>query len=186
MQELQERQEQQEQQPKAQKRSVSYFMRALHRDVGFFVVGLVLVYSLSGMVLVYRDAGLLVSDVRVEKQLSPGLGEADLGKQLPIKGLRVTKTEGDTVQFREGTYDKSSGMAAYTVTQLPWLLQKFVNLHKIVSGKPLHWYAMLFGVLLSFLAVSSFWMYQKGSGAIRRGLCIATAGVVVTAVVLFL
>lgn len=35
-----------------QRKPVSYYVRALHRDVGFFVVGLVVIDALSGIVLV--------------------------------------------------------------------------------------------------------------------------------------
>lgn len=168
------------------KKSFSYYMRALHRDIGFFVVGLVLVYSLSGIVLLYRDTGFLMRDVSVERELKPGLDGEELGKALRLKGFKAEKTEGDVVHFREGTYNKATGMAAYTMRELPPVLQKFVGLHKTMSAKITHWYSMLFGILLAFLAVSSFWMYQKGTSPFRRGLCIAAAGIVITAIVLLL
>lgn len=161
-------------------------MRALHRDVGFFVVGLVLVYSLSGIVLVYRDIGLLTYTAKVEKELSPGMAPDELGKALHLRGFKVLKTEGDVVFFPDGSYNKATGLAAYSVRQLPTPLQKFVELHKIASAKLTHWYAIVFGVLLSFLGISSFWMYNPGSPTLRRGIYIAGAGIVVTAVVMFL
>ena len=34
-------------------------IRVLHRDIGFLVVGLTIVYALSGIVLTYRDTGFL-------------------------------------------------------------------------------------------------------------------------------
>lgn len=39
--------------------SIHYWIRSLHRDIGFFLVGLTLVYVLSGVVLIYRDTGFL-------------------------------------------------------------------------------------------------------------------------------
>ena len=169
-----------------EKRSFGYYMRALHRDVGFFVVGLVLVYAVSGVVLLYRDAGFLMREVQVERQLSPGLDAEKLAAALHLRGFKVSKVEGDVVHFRQGTYDKGTGIAAYSTRQLPSVLQKFVDLHKTMSGKINHWYAMFFSILLCFLAVSSFWMYRRDTRPFRRGLCLAAAGIVITAVVLFL
>ena len=39
--------------------SIHYWIRSLHRDIGFFLVGLTLVYVLSGILLIYRDTGFL-------------------------------------------------------------------------------------------------------------------------------
>jgi hypothetical protein len=170
----------------SEKRSVASYMRALHRDIGFFLVGLVVIYSLSGMVLLYRDRGLLVSEVQVEKTLAPGLAPDELGMQLRIRGFRPLKTEGDVVQFREGTYNRATGVAIYKAKRFPAVLQKWVDLHKTTSASLTHWFALLFGALLCFLAVSSFWMCKPGTTTFRRGICLTTAGIVVTSVVLFL
>jgi len=169
-----------------ERRSVVSCMRALHRDIGFFLVGLVVIYSLSGMVLLYRDRGLLVSEVQLERQLAPGLAPDELGMQLRIRGFKPLKIEGDVVKFREGTYNKATGMAVYTTKRLPSVLQKWVDLHKTTSASLTHWFALLFGAMLCFLAVSSFWMCKPGTTTFRRGIFLTAAGIVVTSVVLFL
>jgi hypothetical protein len=169
-----------------EKKSVRQLVRALHRDVGFFVVGLVIIYTLSGIVLVYRDTGFLTREVQVEKKLPPGIAPSVLGKMLRIKGFSVTKTEGDVVRFQGGSYDRTTGLAVYTTRELPVVLQQFVGLHKTVSGKVTHWYAVLFAASLCFLAISSFWMYPGGTSMVRRGGCITIVGIVVTTVILFL
>ena len=38
-----------------EKKSIHYYMRGLHRDIGFFLIGLTLIYSISGVLLIYRD-----------------------------------------------------------------------------------------------------------------------------------
>ena len=45
-----------------EKKSVHYYMRSLHRDVGFLVLGFTFIYALSGIVLVYRDTDFLKSE----------------------------------------------------------------------------------------------------------------------------
>lgn len=167
-----------------EKRSVTYYMRALHRDIGFFVVGLVLVYVFSGIVLVYRDIGLMMSDTQVEKKLPPNIEPDQLGKMLHLKDFKVVKTEGDTIYFQAGSYNKATGLAVYTAKQLPIVLQKFVDLHKTTSGNGKHWFAIFFGGLLGFLGISSFWMHKKGTHMFRRGIVIASVGLIITIVVL--
>jgi hypothetical protein len=169
-----------------EKKSNSQFVRALHRDMGFFVVGLVIIYALSGIVLIYRDTGFLARDVQVEKKLPPGIAPSDLGKMLRIKGFTVTQTEDDVIRFQGGAYNRTTGLAVYTTRELPSVLQRFVGLHKTFSGKITHWYAVLFAASLCFLAISSFWMYPSGTGMFRRSACITVAGAVVTTIVLFL
>jgi uncharacterized membrane protein len=169
-----------------EKRSVHYYLRALHRDVGFFVVGLVIIYSLSGIALVYRDTEFLTQNVEVEKRLAPGLDPSELSKTVRIKGFAVSRTEGDLIYFQGGTYNKATGLAVYNMKELPPVLRHFVGLHKTVSGKVTHWYAVLFGSLLCFMAISSFWMYPNSTSMLRRGLYIAVAGAAITTIVLFL
>jgi len=165
-------------------KSVASYIRALHRDIGFFVVGLTLVYALSGIVLVYRDTDFLKSNVRTEKTIAANLAPDDLGKTLRIKGLKVSKTEGDVLHFAEGTYNKATGAVAYQAKRLPGVFEEFIDLHKTVSAKLTHWMGVVYGGLLCFLAVSSFWMCKPGSRTFRRGLYLASAGVAVTVVVL--
>ena len=43
------------------------YMRLGHRYVGFFMVGIMLVYSLSGMLLVFRDTDFLKSSKTVKQ-----------------------------------------------------------------------------------------------------------------------
>jgi hypothetical protein len=36
------------------KKSFQHYVRSLHRDLGFITIGLVVVYSLSGIILIHR------------------------------------------------------------------------------------------------------------------------------------
>jgi hypothetical protein len=65
-------------------------------------------------------------------------------------------------------------------------MDRFVRLHKASSKSPAHGLATVYGALLLFLAVSSFWMFRSGTTLFRRGVSLAAAGVVVAVAVLFL
>jgi len=171
---------------KKEKKSLNYYMRVIHRDLGFFVVGLVILYSLSGIVLIYRDTDFLKHEVNIENKLTPGIGASELGSALKLRDFRITKTEGDVIYFQNGTYNVSSGLAEYTVKELIFPFNKFAALHKSPSKNPLHWFNLIFGLMVLILAISSLWMFKRGSSLFRRGMAMAGAGIIVSLILMFL
>lgn len=164
------------------KKSLSYYMRKLHRDAGYFIVGLVFIYALSGITLVYRDTNFMKFDVKKEAKLAPDLTEADLGRALFIRDFKIVKTENDIITFENGTYNKSTGVAEYTTKELPGFLQKLTALHTTMSSRLNHYSPLIFGSFLMFLAISSFWMFKAGSKNFKRGLFFALGGLIVAIV----
>lgn len=94
-----------------EKKSKTHYMRSLHRDIVFFVIGLIVIYSISGVVLIYRDTNFLKHDAVVEKKLSPDMDVSELGKVLRLRDFKVVKTNGQIVHFQNGTYNKKTGIA---------------------------------------------------------------------------
>jgi hypothetical protein len=159
-------------------------MRTLHRDIGFFAFGLVVIYILSGIVLIYRDTDFLKREVTVERQLKPNMEIGDVGKELRMREVKVTKTEGDVITFQNGTYNKTSGAAVFTSKEVMFPLNKFINFHKAISGKATHWFNLVFGFVFLFLAVSSLWMFKANTKTFRRGMILVGVGIVFTIVLL--
>jgi hypothetical protein len=168
------------------KKSISYYIRSLHRDIGFFVVGLTLIYGISGILLIYRETGFLKQDKQIERQLSPNIKESELGAMLHIRNFTITKTEGDVVYFQNGTYNKTSGIVHYSDKSLPGFLERLNNLHKKSSKDISHIFSTLFGASLLFLALSSFWMLQPKTKTFRRGILFAGSGLFFAIILLFL
>ncbi|SHE82733.1 hypothetical protein SAMN05444274_102502 [Mariniphaga anaerophila] len=168
------------------KRSLAYYMRMLHRDIGFFMIGFVCIYCLSGIVLVYRDTDFLKTEREIEKQLPPDIQESKLGMMLRLKNFQLEKTENGIVYFNLGQYNQETGIAKYTSKELPGWMNKLVGLHKITSGSPVHWVAVVFGVLLLFLAISSFWMIKSGTKVFRRSMIYVAVGVTAMLLVIVL
>ena len=48
-------------------------MRLYHRYLGFFLAGIMAVYAISGITLIFRDTNFLKSDKLVERQLKPDI-----------------------------------------------------------------------------------------------------------------
>jgi hypothetical protein len=169
-----------------EKDSITHYMRLLHRDIGFFVIGLIVIYSISGVILIYRDTNFLKHETLVEKKLSPNMDLSELGKVLRLRDFHVLKTDGEIVYFQNGTYDKETGVAKYSAKELPLWINKFNNLHKSSGGGLVHWFTTVFGILLLFLAISSFWMFKPKTKLFRRGIYFAASGILVAIILLML
>ena len=66
-------------------------MRVLHRYLGFFLAGIMAVYAISGVILIYRDTDFLKSEQVFEEQHS----QASTGRPRP-----------KSVRRRDGPYRK--------------------------------------------------------------------------------
>jgi hypothetical protein len=69
----------------------SFSMRVFQRYLGFFLAGIMAVYALSGVVLIYRDTDFLKSEQTFEEQYKPNISNDKLGEELRIRRLKVTK-----------------------------------------------------------------------------------------------
>ena len=76
---------------KKSKKSAHYYMRVIHRYLGYFLAGIMAVYAISGIVLIYRETDFLKREQRIEKKIDPDTHVGNLGKALRIKNLKVTK-----------------------------------------------------------------------------------------------
>jgi hypothetical protein len=161
-------------------------MREIHRYIGYFLVGIMAVYALSGIVLIYRDTDFLKVEKQVEKKLTPDIKTDELGRSLRIRDFKILKTEGDVINFNTGTYNNKTGIANYTTKELPFVLNKMTQLHKSSTKQPLYWLNLFFAVSLLFFVVSSFWMFRPKSNIFRKGMYFTIAGIILTLILLFL
>ncbi len=161
-------------------------MRIYHRYLGFFLAGIMAVYAISGIILIFRDTDFLKVEKKVEKELKPNLEVEELGKALRIRELQVTGTDGAIVSFAQGTYNKETGVANYTTKELPLVLNKMTQLHKANTKQPLFFLNILFGLSLFFFVISSFWMFMPGTDVFKKGLYFAAAGLVIALVLIFI
>lgn len=161
-------------------------MRIWHRYLGFFLAGIMAVYAISGMVMIFRDTHFLKRDRPVEKQLASHLSVDALRKELRLRELEGAKQQGDSIVFKNGSYHTETGEARYTVTSLPPVLEKLTRLHKANSSQPLFWLNVFFGASLLFFVLSSFWMFLPRTTIFRKGLYFTLAGLVLTLVLLWM
>ncbi|MCE1198622.1 MAG: PepSY domain-containing protein [Marinilabiliales bacterium] len=160
--------------------------RIVHRYLGFFLAGIMAVYAISGIVMIFRDTDFLKSEKVVERTLKPGMEAADLGRELRQRNFKVTREENGSLYFENGEYNKSTGVARVTQKELPSFVGKLVAIHKARSGEPLFFLNLFFAVSLLFFVVSAFWMFPWKSKTFRNGLYFALGGLLLTVVLLLL
>ena len=161
-------------------------MRIFHRYLGFFLSGIMAVYAISGIVMIFRETEFLKSERELERQLAVSLPDAEVGSTLRIKEFKVERSEGSLIYFREGTYDKKTGLAKFKAKQLPYVLDKMTKLHKATTNRPLFFLNIFFGVALLFFVLSAFWMFMPKTEVFRKGLYFALGGIVLTLILVFL
>ena len=161
-------------------------MRIFHRYLGFFLSGIMAVYAISGIVMIFRETEFLKSEREMERQLAVNLPDAEVGSTLRIKEFKVERNEGDLIYFREGTYNKKTGLAKYKAKQLPFVLDKMTKLHKATTNRPLYFLNIFFGVALLFFVLSAFWMFMPKTEVFRKGLYFALGGIVLTLILVLL
>lgn len=167
------------------RKTTGFYMRLIHRYLGFFLAGIMAVYAFSGVILIYRSTDLLKKEVVVKKTIKPQLSAQELGKELHIRGLKVTETNGAVLYYKGGEYNTSNGNVTYTEKKLPFLIEKMTKLHKATTNSPLYWLNIFFGASLLFFVLSSFWMFLPKTTVFKKGLLYTLGGVILTLVLLF-
>jgi hypothetical protein len=161
-------------------------MRIYHRYLGYFLAGIMAVYSISGLILIFRDTDFFKVDKMIERQLRPGIESQEVGKEIRIKDFKVEKEEGDVITFKQGTYNKATGVAKYTAKELPYIADKLTRLHKADTKKPLFFLNIFFGLSLLFFVISAFWMFLPNTKIFKKGLLFALGGVALALVLIFI
>lgn len=168
------------------KAETSYRFRILHRYLGFFLAGIMAVYSISGIILIYRNTDFLKKTETKEVTIDKNLSAEQIGEKIGNRRLKIEKQEGDLYYFENGQYNASTGEAKYTEKRLPLVLEKMTHLHKAKSGEKMYYFNIFFGMSLLFFVLSAFWMFMPGTTIFKKGLYYTLAGIVLTVILLFI
>ncbi len=160
-------------------------MRIYHRYLGFFLAGIMAIYSISGIIMIFRETPFLKKDVHKVMTVAPNLKNEEIGSAIKIKNLKTTEEVGDIVKFKEGTYNRATGEADFTVKELPYLINKITKMHKATHKDPLYYLNIFFGLSLFFFVMSSFWMFTPGTTIFKKGMYFTIAGMVLVVIMLF-
>lgn len=173
-------------------------LRALHRDLGFFAVGLTVIYSLSGIAVNHIhqwNPSYVIERENVNLgPLADGPGAAAevLQKIGDTSNLRSTfRAEGNILKiFTERTVasvDLSTGEAQLERSKPRALIFPMNYLHLNHPKGAWTWVADLFGVVLIFLAISGMFLSKGGwLGVSRRGWILTALGTLLPLAYLFI
>jgi hypothetical protein len=167
-----------------EKKSINQSIRILHRNIGFFILGFVLIYALSGITLIYRDSDFLKHERTIKVNLPVETKPVEVGPALKLRDFKILKTEGDVIYFQGGSFNTVTGEAIYSVKELIFPFNKLTTLHKTPSKNPFHWFTLFFGVLMLFMAISSLWMFSTKSKMFRKGIYFVLTGFVFAIILL--
>ncbi|SDB36241.1 PepSY-associated TM region [Flavobacteriaceae bacterium MAR_2010_188] len=167
------------------KKSTGMWMRIIHRYLGYFLAGIMLMYSVSGIVLIFRDTDFLKIEKVEESKIKSGLSSEEIGKTIRARNFKIEKEEGNLVYFNSGSYNRSTGELIQTKNELPFVLSKMTKLHKANTNSPLYFLNIFFGVSLLFFVISAFYMFIPKSDIFKKGLIFTAVGVVLTFILIF-
>ena len=167
-------------------RKISNKFRVYHRYLCFFLAGIMAMYAISGIVLIFRSTDAFKVEKTVEKEVPVNADEKQLGEVLRIRDFKIEKIKGSKVYFEQGEFDRSTGIASYKVKELPIILESFTKLHKANTNKPLFVLNILFGLSLLFFVISAFWMFLPSTKIFRKGIFFTIGGIILTLILLFI
>jgi uncharacterized protein len=174
--------------------------KLLHRDFGYLLVGMVLIYAISGIALNHKgdwnpnyiirqqDYGL---GKKIEKAdvnmnlIDQILEKADASREYKNhyfpddNQLRIFVNGGNITVFLD--------RGDFTVETIrPRPIFKQVNLLHYNPGKIWMWFSDIFCVLLAFLAISGLFILKGKNGLIWRGAILTAIGILLPLLLLLL
>lgn len=170
---------------KLNNRQISLKARVLHRYLGFFLAGIIAMYAISGIIMIFRETNFLKTETIETRQLEPNLTGGELSPKLRM-GVKVEKKEGDVLYFKDGNYNVVTGVATVQKMKLPFVLEKMERLHKATTDSPLYYFNIFFGASLLFFVLSAFWMFMPSMPIFKKGVYYAIAGMILTMILLFI
>jgi len=187
------------------KKNIDQWMRSLHRDLGYFTIGLTLIYALSGIVLSARGLGWFKQKLNNQIIMKTQIQNKEFNKvfidvikkgQLPIifpensyrhlnrLHLKIVKEDHNIIHFNAWKslnifYNTQSGITNVSFKKYPQAIEIFLDAHKASHESAWFYLAMFYSVVLSFFAISAMFMVKGKYGFKRRGMYLMAAGITV-------
>jgi uncharacterized protein len=168
------------------------WLRAIHRDAGYFGVGLTLVYALSGLAVNHiADWDPSFRQIERTHQLpAPLPSEADAAGKRVLSQLKIDEPPSEIYVAGEDAVDivlehrtlhvtPSTGKVLEEGQSPRWFLRAANWLHLNRGKKAWTYVADTYAVVLLYLAVSGLFMIPGRKGLVGRGAVIALLGAAV-------
>jgi hypothetical protein len=162
-------------------------LRILHRDLGYFIVGMTIVYGLSGIFL-NQDYNIYFDSFQTE--IGPGTTVTEPMLRDILAGLEhgvvykkhYTTNQGNIKIFIENgevVINPETGEGTMSYLKKRPIIFEMNKLHKASIGTLWKWVSDAMAVILIFVAVSGLFLLKGKRGFGRWGLWWTIAGIVV-------
>lgn len=168
-------------------------LRILHRDLGYFIVGMTIVYVLSGIILNHRhdfnpDYKINIENFDVQAGTSQYYSRSrieDVLDNLPydlVYKKHYVNDEGLVKVFIESgelVIDPQEGKAVMRYLQRRPVFFEMNKLHKATLGTLWKWVSDIMAFILLFVAISGIFLLKGKRGFVRWGWWWMIAGFIV-------
>lgn len=168
-------------------------LRVLHRDLGYFIVGMTIVYALSGIYLNHRhdfnpDYKIFLTEFQTDITPQTNITEAVVKEALTQQQRDIVykkhyiNSEGLIkifIENGEAVINPETGQASMSYLQRRPIIFEMNKLHKASIGTLWKWVSDAMAVILLFVAVSGLFLLKGKRGLKRWGWWWTIAGIIV-------
>ena len=174
-------------------------VRDLHRDLGYFFLGLIITFAFSGILMNHRDVWhpekytVETKNIEIKKLKSKEISEEkaqDIGKELGIddKFRRHKVKKGElTISYEKNdvSIDLETGKGELVTFIKTPVISQMMKLHKSTSNWWIY-FSDIFGISLIIIAVTGTMMIKHGKLTFKqRGWKLALVGLIFPLLFLF-
>lgn len=194
-------------------KNLSQKFRQWHRDLGYLVIGITIIYSLSGIMLSFRDLHIFEKEyilntkieknaTNVETKIIDAFSNIKQKQELPshvvkksvIDSIKIIENTDTYTKYQVSrkknmkiiTYYKNSGEVIYSISAYPTFIKPFIDAHKSSSQDRWAYLALAYSIILFFLAISAIFMVKGKYGFKQRGVYLTLLGVLIVAAFLYI
>jgi len=175
-------------------------LRILHRDLGYFIVAMTVIYALTGIYLNHRhdfnpDYKIYISDFKVGNNFSSNPTEAEVRKVLEdqqhdvVYKKHYVNSEGLVkifIENGEAVINPKTGKGTMQYLEKRPVIFELNKLHRASIGTLWKWVSDTMAVILIFVAVSGLFLLKGKRGFSRWGWWLTIAGIVVPLFFIFM
>ena len=168
-------------------------LRTLHRDLGYFIVGMTIVYTLSGIFLNHRfdfnpDYKIINTDFQTHIRTNTNINEQEiknvlkeLEREVVYKQHFITNQGNIKIFISNGevVINPETGIGTMTYLQKRPIMFEMNFLHRSSIGSIWKWVSDAMAVILLFVAVSGLFLLKGKRGFGRWGWYYTIAGIVI-------
>ncbi len=167
------------------------FLRKWHRDLGYFITGILLIYAVSGIALNHRkdwnpDYSVVSESIQLKKGEWKTYSSEEIGQLLqqfeaaPVYKKHFNSDEGVVKVFVENgmvIFDPTGGQAKLELLLKRPVFYHINKLHMAATLKAWVWVSDVLAAILIFVALSGLFILKGRNGLTGRGLWLTLLGI---------